>query len=118
MRHLILAFALAALSGLAHGQAASAAAASDPVPPQEGVQRMRGMDGMSRMNGMNGMNGAAGMAHRRGAVCLYDGRAYSVGALLHANGVDPVLECVAPVGAAERQYAIDGPAWRVYRPAR
>lgn len=114
MRHTIAVLALAAASGLTHAQMAAPAtgSAAEPARQQEGMQRMRGMGGMS---------------HHHGAACLYDGRAYSSGALLHATGVGPILECVAPAGntheapggAGEHQHATaEAPAWRVYRAGR
>lgn len=67
------------------------------------------------------------MGAMRPPVCLYEGKAYSRGALLSAGGIKPVLMC-APSGEAGAHAGSGGDAhaghapvplgWQVYSPAK
>jgi hypothetical protein len=82
-------------------------------PMQHDMQRMRGM-----------------MGAMRAPVCLYEGKAFSLGALLSARGIKPVMVCTPIKTAGEHAEHGSGDAhaghqhgpapvgWQIYAPAK
>lgn len=124
MRRLLFLLGGCVLSGAALAQTASP---SDKPATDKPAATKAADKGGHDMGGMHAMH-----ARMRPPTCVYEGKAYSKGALLVVRGVKPILECAAgeppkapPPTAAPAgdggHAGHGGPPpleWRVYRPGR